>query len=39
MKLNAQQRSELERLQQDQRSLQDLFRQITAGADKKGDAP
>jgi hypothetical protein len=39
MKLNAQQRSELERIQQDQRSLQDLFRQITAGADKKGDAP
>ncbi len=33
------QRRELEQIQQDQRSLQDLFRQITANTEKKGDAP
>lgn len=33
------QRRELEQIQQDQRNLQDLFRQITANAEKKGDAP
>jgi hypothetical protein len=33
------QRRELERLEQDQRSLQELFQQITADAPKKGDAP
>jgi hypothetical protein len=33
------QRRELEQIQQDQRSLQELFRQITAQTEKKGDAP
>jgi hypothetical protein len=32
-------RLELDRLQQDQRNLQELFRQITTTAEKKGDAP
>jgi hypothetical protein len=40
-KLPEPQRRELEQIQQDQRSLQELFRQITANnnAEKKGDAP
>jgi hypothetical protein len=37
--LTAEQRRELEQLEQDQRNLQELFRQMTASADKKGDAP
>ncbi len=36
--LTPEQRRELEQLEVDQRNLQDLFRQITANAEKKGDA-
>jgi hypothetical protein len=37
--LGDEQRRELERLEQDQRNLQELFQQMTANASKKGDAP
>ncbi len=37
--LTPEQRRELEQMEQDQRQLQELFRQMTASAEKKGDAP
>jgi hypothetical protein len=37
--LTPEQRRELEQLEQDQRNLQELFRQMTANAERKGDAP
>jgi hypothetical protein len=39
MNLNAEQRRELEQLQLDQRNLQELFLQMTAMPEMKGDAP